>query len=285
MTQLFEDCFQFFPLNRKEEGFYFMKEGNLLPISPEEKFLETFFEESKAKMIPSGIKLQHFYEEFKNRIPTFNSVSKDLTPDVEIKIQSRSKEIIIKIVQRITESYKIDLEQFLSLVFSNFTKEYKDIEKYTPNEVFPFVKLIETNYKDEKLVIDDFIYQFIPREVEIKFKNNETFQKNQKMNVKVFWDSETKSIEKEENLWTNFEKFLSFYFHDKWKYHLEMKSLEEGFIKTKENLIESDEIVRKLKTSLESFSEINMEDRGSQGGVILYGQPGTGEKIIKGKEN
>jgi hypothetical protein len=41
-----------------------------------------------------------------------------------------------------------------------------------------------------------------------------------------------------------------------------MKSLEEGFIKTKENLIESDEIVRKLKTSLESFSEINMEDRG-----------------------
>jgi hypothetical protein len=98
------------------------------------------------------------------------------------------------------------------LIFSNFTNEYKDIEKYTPNEVFPFVKLIETNYKDEKLVIDDFIYQFIPREVEIKFKNNETFQKNQKMNVKVFWDSETKSIEKEENLWTNFEKFLSFYF-------------------------------------------------------------------------
>jgi hypothetical protein len=35
----------------------------------------------------------------------------------------------------------------------------------------------ETNYKDEKLVIDDFIYQFIPREVELKFKNNETFQK------------------------------------------------------------------------------------------------------------
>jgi hypothetical protein len=58
-------------------------------------------------MIPSGIKLQHFYEEFKNRIPTFNSVSKDLTPDVEIKIQSRSKEIITKIVQELQNRIKL----------------------------------------------------------------------------------------------------------------------------------------------------------------------------------
>jgi hypothetical protein len=44
-----------------------MKENNLLPKTSEQKFYETFFEAAEAKMLPSGKKLQEFYEEFKTR--------------------------------------------------------------------------------------------------------------------------------------------------------------------------------------------------------------------------
>jgi hypothetical protein len=92
-----------------------MKENNFLPKLSEEMFYKTFFGEFKAKMIMSSIKLQQFYEEFKNR--TFNT-NFTLSSDMEIKIHTRFKEFITKIVQRITESNQIDLEKFFSQIFS-----------------------------------------------------------------------------------------------------------------------------------------------------------------------
>jgi hypothetical protein len=283
MTQLFEELITNFSLNKNEEGFYLMKENNLLPKLSEEKFYETFFEEVKAKMISSATKLQQFYEEFKNR--TFNT---NFTPSlhVEIKIHTRFKEFITKIVQGITGSNQIDLEEFFSQIFCNFTKEYPNIEKYTPNELFPFIKVKGKNYKNGNLISYDFIHHFIPKEVKINFKFDEAFQKNQKMNVNIIWDSETNSIEKDESLWSNFEKFLSFYFDKKRKYNLKNKSFEEGFTKTKKALIESNKIVRRLKSILESFVECNDEDYNIKGLITLHGPSGTGKKrLIKGKTN
>jgi hypothetical protein len=276
MTQLFEELITNFSLNKKQEGFYLMKVNNFLPKLSEEKFYETFFGEVKAKMIMSSIKLQQFYEEFKNR--TFNT-NFTPSPDVEIKIHTRFKEFITKIVQGITESNQIDLEEFFSQIFSNFTKEYPNIEKYTPNELFPFIKVKGTNS-------NDFIHHFVPKEVEINFKSNEIFQKNQKMNVNIIWDSEINSIEKDKSHWSNFEKFLSFYFDKKRKYNLKKKSFEEGFTKTKNTLIESNKIVRRLKSILESFVECNDGYYNIKGLITLHGPSGTGKKmLIKGKTN
>jgi hypothetical protein len=61
---------------------------------------------------------------------------------------------------------------------------------------------------------------------------------------------------------------------------LKKKSFEEGFTKTKKILIESNKIVRRLKSILESFMECNDEDRNTKGLITLHGTSGTGKKTI-----
>eukprot|EP01080_Neovahlkampfia_damariscottae_P012175 gene12175-5665_t len=263
-----------FDENRKE-AHDIMKNNNLLPDKKKDEFFDTFYTSFSNSGIGTNDDLvKEFYETFKKSFLPIVSTS-DFNVEISIKTQSKKRmETVRKYITNNT-----DLDFFFTRILGQFMKQYPNIEKRKPSDIFPTIRVIETYYTDRKLVPNEFEHTFIPDEVKIHFKYNTEFLKDIKIKAKVIWDDKKEDIIEDDEVWSNFEKFLSFYFGEG-KPPIKMPDLEEGLKKTKESLIESDQVVNKIKSKMVSLSVSSIKKRQFPRGIIFHGPPGTGKTTL-----